>query len=122
MHEALEMPQKRRQALHQNAYNYVTTSTASTWADKFVSALTRLHFTNGGLLPDATANIDGLLSLLATHRRLPGLAFRTALPLLRRVKGLRDRVWLVMSEARAGPSGREARGAQNQRALVAATA
>ena len=34
MHEALSMPLARRQALHRNAYEHVTTSTASTWAAK----------------------------------------------------------------------------------------
>ena len=69
MHEALSMPLPRRQALHKAAYQHVTTSTAGTWADKFVSALSRLHASNG-LLPDASANRNGLLSLLATHPRL----------------------------------------------------
>jgi trehalose 6-phosphate synthase/phosphatase len=69
MHTALSMPLSRRQALHKNAYEHVTTSTASTWAAKFVSALNRLHASNG-LLPDASSNMAGLVVMLEQQPRI----------------------------------------------------
>ena len=69
MHNALSMPLSRRQALHKNAYEHVTTSTASTWAAKFVSALNRLHASNG-LLPDAASNMAGLVAMLEQQPRI----------------------------------------------------
>ena len=69
MHDALSMNLKRRQALHKNAYDYVTTATASSWAAKFVGTLSRLH-ASSGLLPDASANLGGLLAMIEQQPRL----------------------------------------------------
>ena len=46
------------------------------------------------LLPDYNV-LDAARPLLAAHRRLPRPVFVAALPLLRRIKGLRDRLWVA---------------------------
>ena len=47
----------------------------------------------GTLLPEYNV-LDAARPLLAAHRRLPRPLFVAALPLLRRVKALRDRFWI----------------------------
>jgi predicted unusual protein kinase regulating ubiquinone biosynthesis (AarF/ABC1/UbiB family) len=72
------------------------------------------------LLPEYNV-LDAARPLLATHRRLPGIAFRAALPLLRFVKELRDNLWLAASEAAAARRrGRSQREAAAQAAAAAA--
>ena len=45
--------------------------------------------------------LDAARPLLSAHRWLPRPLFTAALPLLRRVKGLRDAVWLRQQRVRA---------------------
>lgn len=73
LHHALAMPRAERQALHRAAYDFVTTSTATAWADKYVETLNRLHASNG-LLPDAASTMAPLLAMLAQQ---PNVALLT---------------------------------------------
>jgi len=50
------------------------------------------------LLPEYNI-LDAARPLLAAHRRLPRPLFASSLPLVRRLKGLRDTVWLLTSRA-----------------------
>jgi len=69
------------------------------------------------LLPEYNV-LDAARPLLATHRRLPSLAFRTALPLLRTVKKLRDAIWLTASEAARARRERRAKADEAEGAVV----
>ena len=59
------------------------------------------------LLPEYNV-LDAAKPLLATHKRMPRLAFRAAMPAVRAVKKLRDAVWLTTSEAARGRALRQA--------------
>ena len=52
------------------------------------------------LLPEYNV-LDAAQPLLSAHRRLPRPVFALLMPVLRRVKGLRDSAWLTAVERRA---------------------
>ena len=58
----------------------------------------------GALLPSYNV-LDAAQPLLQAHRRMPRPLFRLAMPSIRRIKGLRDQMWLFRERRRGGYTG-----------------